>query len=104
MARSVLAARGLPHTIPVADSTSVGVIGIVGAGPAGLFAANVLVRAGIDCEIFERLDEGSVRARARAGLIEDRTARLLAAHGLANGMQERGKSLGTCEFRRAGQR
>ena len=74
-----------PHTILVADSTPVGVIGIVGAGTAGLFAANVLVRAGIDCEIFERLDEGSVRARARAGLIEDRTARLLAAHGLAMG-------------------
>ena len=48
-------------------------VGIVGAGPAGLFAANVLVRAEIDCLVLERLDEEAVRARARAGLIEDRT-------------------------------
>jgi p-hydroxybenzoate 3-monooxygenase len=76
----------------------------VGAGPAGLFAANVLVRAGIDCEILESLDESAVRARARAGLIEHRTARLLAAHGLAQGMLQRGRTLGSCEFRRHGQR
>ena len=62
---------------PHAKLTSVSSVGIIGAGPAGLFAANVLVRAGIDCELFERLDEDAVRARARAGLIEDRTARLL---------------------------
>jgi p-hydroxybenzoate 3-monooxygenase len=75
-------------------------VGVVGAGPAGLFAGNVLVRAGIDCVVFERLDEAAVRARARAGLIEDRTARLLEAHGLADGMLRRGKTLGACEFRR----
>jgi p-hydroxybenzoate 3-monooxygenase len=90
--------------ILVADSASVVAVGIIGAGPAGLFAANVLLRAGIDCEIFERLDEDAVRARARAGLIEDRTARLLAAHGLADGMLEQGRTLGACEFRRGGQR
>jgi len=39
------------------------------AGPAGLFAASVLVRADIDCVDFERL---AVRARARAGLIGQR--------------------------------
>jgi p-hydroxybenzoate 3-monooxygenase len=80
--------------------TSVVAVGIVGAGPAGLFAANVLVSAGIECEVLERLDEEAVRARARAGLIEDRTARLLDAHGLADGMVKRGKTLGSCEFRR----
>ena len=77
-------------------------VGIVGAGPAGLFAANVLTRAGIDTVVVERLDESAVRARARAGLIEDRTARLLDRHGLAAGMQQRGKTLGVCEFRRDG--
>ena len=66
---------------PGGNLTSVGAVGIVGAGPAGLFAANVLLRAGIDCQILERLDEPAVRGRARAGLIEDRTARLLDAHG-----------------------
>jgi len=79
-------------------------VGIVGAGPAGLFAANVLVRAGIDCVVFERLAEDDVRARARAGLIEHRTARLLERHGLAGGMLARGKTIGACEFRRAGKR
>jgi p-hydroxybenzoate 3-monooxygenase len=79
-------------------------VGIVGAGPAGLFAANVLVRAGIDCVVFERLAEGAVRARARAGLIEHRTVRLLERHGLAGGMLARGKTIGACEFRRAGRR
>jgi p-hydroxybenzoate 3-monooxygenase len=82
----------------------VGAVAIIGAGPAGLFAANVLVGAGIDCEIFERLDESAVRARARAGLIEDRTARLLAGHGLADGMLKGGMTLGSCEFRRGGER
>jgi p-hydroxybenzoate 3-monooxygenase len=77
-------------------------VGVVGAGPAGLFAGNVLVRAGIDCLVLERLDEDAVRSRARAGLIEHRTARLLEAHGLAGGMLQRGKTLGACEFRRRG--
>ena len=79
-------------------------VGIVGAGPAGLFAANVLVRAGIDCVVFERLAEDAVRARARAGLIEHRTARLLERHGLADGLLARGKTIGACEFRRHGRR
>jgi len=79
-------------------------VGIVGAGPAGLFAANVLVRAGIGCVVFERLAEDAVRARARAGLIEHRTARLLERHGLAGGMLARGKTIGACEFRRGGAR
>jgi hypothetical protein len=78
-------------------------VGNVGAGPAGLFAANVLVRAGIDCVVFERLAEGAVRARAR-GLIEHRTAGQLERHGLADGMLARGKTIGACEFRRNGRR
>lgn len=79
-------------------------VGIVGAGPAGLLAANLLVRAGIDCAVFERLPEGAVRARARAGLIETRTASLLDRHGLADGMRRRGMTSGACEFRRGGVR
>jgi p-hydroxybenzoate 3-monooxygenase len=79
-------------------------VAIVGAGPAGLFAGNALVRAGIDCLVLERLGEGAVRARARAGLIETRTASLLERHGLADGMLQRGKTLGACEFRRGAKR
>jgi len=79
-------------------------VGIVEAGPARLFAANVLVRAGIACVAFERLAEEAVRARARAGLIEHRTAQLLERHALAGGMLTRGKTIGACEFRRGGRR
>ena len=79
-------------------------VGIVGAGPAGLLAANVLVRAGINCVVFERLDEEAVRARARAGLIEHRTGLLLERYGLADGMLARGKTIEACEFRRDGRR
>ena len=79
-------------------------VGIIGAGPAGLFAANLLVRAGIGCAVFERLSEDGVRARTRAGLIEARTASLLERHGLAGGMLSRGSTSSACEFRRGGVR
>jgi p-hydroxybenzoate 3-monooxygenase len=79
-------------------------VGVVGAGPAGLLAANALVRAGISCAVFERLSEDDVRARARAGLIEARTVALLDRHGLADGLRVRGFTSEACEFRRDGVR
>jgi p-hydroxybenzoate 3-monooxygenase len=79
-------------------------VGVVGAGPAGLLAANLLVRAGIDCVVFERLPEDAIRARARACLIEARTVSLLERHGLAAGLRGRGSTTGACEFRRGGVR
>jgi len=79
-------------------------VGIVGAGPAGLLAANLLTRAGIECAVFERLSEEAVRARTRAGLLEARTASLLERHGLGNGMRSKGTRCGACEFRRDGTR
>ena len=74
-------------------------VGIVGAGPAGLLAANVLTRNGIDCVVLERLSEDAARPRTRAGLIEARTAALLDRRGLADGMRTRGSTAGACEFR-----
>ena len=79
-------------------------VGVVGAGPAGLFAANLLVRAGFDCAVVERLSEEAARARARAGLIEARTVALLDRHGLSDGIRMRGFTSGACEFRRGGVR
>ena len=79
-------------------------VGVVGAGPAGLLAANLLVRAGLDCAVFERLSEDAARARARAGLIEARTVGLLDRHGLSDGLRMRGLTSGACEFRRGGVR
>ena len=77
-------------------------VGVVGAGPAGLLAANLLVRAGLDCAVFERLSEDAARARARAGQIEARTVGLLDRHGLSDGIRMRGFTSGACEFRRDG--
>lgn len=79
-------------------------VGIIGAGPAGLLVANLLVRVGIQCVVFERLSEEGVRARTRAGLIEVRTASMLDRHGLAEGMRSGGSTSGACEFRRGGVR
>lgn len=79
-------------------------VGVVGAGPAGLLAANALVQAGVECLVFERLSEAAVRARARAGLIEARTVALLDHHGLTSGLRARGFTSEACEFRRGGVR
>ena len=79
-------------------------VGVVGAGPAGLLAANLLVRSGLDCAVFERLSEDAARARARAGLIEARTVVLLDRHGLSDGLRTRGLTSEACEFRRGGVR
>ena len=79
-------------------------VGVVGAGPAGLLAANALVQAGVGCAVFERLSEDGARARARAGLIEARTGALLDRYGLADGLHARGFLSEACEFRRDGVR
>ncbi len=60
-------------------------VGIMEAGPAGLFAANVLVRADMDCVDFETPRRGRRPRPCRAGLIGQRTAWLLERHGLAAG-------------------
>jgi p-hydroxybenzoate 3-monooxygenase len=79
-------------------------VGVVGAGPAGLLAANALICAGVECAVFERLSEDAVRGRARAGLIEARTVSLLDRYGLADGLHARGLTSEACEFRRGGVR
>ena len=78
-------------------------VGIVGAGPAGCSQRMCWCGRVSTASYSNALTSGAVRARARAGLIEDRTARLLDAHGLADGMLKRGKTLGSCEFRRGGE-
>jgi p-hydroxybenzoate 3-monooxygenase len=79
-------------------------VGVVGAGPAGLLAANALVRAGVECAVFERLSEDATRGRSRAGLIEARTVALLDHHELSDGLHARGLMSEACEFRRGGVR
>ncbi|MCL7021202.1 FAD-dependent monooxygenase, partial [Vibrio vulnificus] len=79
-------------------------VGIVGAGPAGLVLAHALGRAGVDCLVLERHSRARVEARARAGLLEERTVAHLRRHGLAGRLLAEGTRHGWCEFLCAGHR
>lgn len=59
-------------------------VAIVGAGPAGLTLAHMLHLQGIDSIVVERQTEAHVRARIRAGVIEQTTVDLLTELGLAD--------------------
>ncbi|MFD6986824.1 FAD-dependent monooxygenase, partial [Streptomyces sp. NPDC059956] len=72
---------------------------VLGAGPAGLVLANLLLAAGIDCVVLERADRSHVQTRARAGFLAPNTVRILDRHGLADGLHRNGRTHGTCEFR-----
>jgi p-hydroxybenzoate 3-monooxygenase len=52
------------------------------SGPAGLFLAHLLHRAGIDCTVLERRDRAYVEGRVRAGVLEQVTVDLIARLGL----------------------
>jgi p-hydroxybenzoate 3-monooxygenase len=58
-------------------------VGIIGAGPAGLLLARLLGLAGIGCVVLERRSPEYLRARIRAGLLEQGTVGILAETGLA---------------------
>ena len=57
-------------------------VGIVGGGPAGLLLAWVLNLAGIETILLERRTAEYLRARVRAGLLEQGTVDYLAEAGL----------------------
>lgn len=75
-------------------------VGIIGAGPAGLVAAHVLLRSGIDCCVVERNTREQVEQRARAGLREHRVADYLRGHGLPCGRSTSGAADFVCEDQR----
>jgi p-hydroxybenzoate 3-monooxygenase len=52
-------------------------VGIVGAGPAGLFLSLLLHRAGIDCVVLEARSRDYVENRVRAGVLEQGTVELM---------------------------
>ena len=60
-------------------------VGIVGAGPAGLFLALLLQRAGIDAWCWRRKSREYVESRVRAGVLEQGTVDLIADLGVASG-------------------
>ncbi len=57
-------------------------VGIVGAGPAGLFLSHLLQREGIDSVIVENRSRPHVEERVRAGVLEQGTVDLMHRLGL----------------------
>jgi p-hydroxybenzoate 3-monooxygenase len=57
-------------------------IGIVGAGPAGMFLALLLHRQGIDCIVLEQRDQDYVEGRVRAGVLEQNTVEVMRELGV----------------------
>jgi p-hydroxybenzoate 3-monooxygenase len=57
-------------------------VGIVGAGPAGLFLSHLLQREGIDSVIIENRSRQYVEERVRAGVLEQGTVDLMHQLGL----------------------
>lgn len=65
-------------------------VGIVGAGPAGLFLAHLLRREGIDCAILENRSRDYVESRVRAGVLEQTTVDLLHELGAGERLSREG--------------
>ena len=65
-------------------------VAIIGAGPAGMFLAHLLRRAGIDCVVIERRDRAYVECRVRAGVLETGTTALMRQLGLADRLDREG--------------
>jgi p-hydroxybenzoate 3-monooxygenase len=65
-------------------------VGIVGAGPSGLFLAHQLRRAGVACVILEAQSRAYVEGRIRAGVLEHTTAALIDSLGVGARMRQVG--------------
>jgi p-hydroxybenzoate 3-monooxygenase len=57
-------------------------VGIIGAGPAGLFLAHLLHRAGIEAVILESRSRAAIEGTIRAGVLEQWTVDLMNQMGL----------------------
>jgi len=65
-------------------------VGIIGAGPAGLFLSHMLHREGIDCVVLESRSRAYVEARVRAGVLERGTVEVMQDLGLHERMMREG--------------
>jgi p-hydroxybenzoate 3-monooxygenase len=66
-------------------------VGIIGAGPAGLFLAHWLLLNGIESVILEKRSRQYVESRVRAGLLEQNTVDILKHLGLADRLVNEGQ-------------
>ena len=65
-------------------------VGIVGAGPAGLFLSLLLHRVGVDCVVLESRSRDYVESRVRAGVLEDGTVALMDELGAGERLHREG--------------
>jgi p-hydroxybenzoate 3-monooxygenase len=77
-------------------------IGIIGAGPAGLFLSHLLHRRGIASVVLERRDRDYCERRQRAGVVEHGVAEALRASGAGARMDRDGFVHDGIELRHGG--
>jgi p-hydroxybenzoate 3-monooxygenase len=65
-------------------------VGIIGAGPAGLFLAHLLHRSGIEALVFESRSREYVEGRVRAGVLEQTTVQLMQRIGVGERVTREG--------------
>ncbi len=79
-------------------------VGIIGAGPAGLFLSHLLHLAGIESIVIENRTREYVEQRVRAGVLEQGTVDLMREAGLAERMDRVGLVHRGIEIRFGGRR
>ncbi|HZA52478.1 MAG TPA: FAD-dependent monooxygenase, partial [Myxococcaceae bacterium] len=77
-------------------------VGIVGAGPAGLFLSHLLHLEGIESVILESRSRQAVEATIRAGVLEQGTVDLMNELGVGDRMRREGMVHHGIELRFAG--
>ena len=65
-------------------------VGIIGAGPAGLFLAHLLHREGIESVVLESHTRDYIEHRVRAGVLEYATSELMIQTGVGERLQREG--------------
>ncbi len=74
-------------------------VGIIGAGPAGLFLAHLLHRAGIESMVLENRSRDYIERRVRAGVLEAGAAQLLRDAGMGERLDREGLEHGGIHLR-----
>jgi p-hydroxybenzoate 3-monooxygenase len=77
-------------------------VGIVGAGPAGLFLSLLLQREGIESVVLELHSRKYVEERIRAGVLEQGTVDLMRQLGVGDRLKKQGLEHGGIELRFGG--